>query len=189
MHDELCSCGSGRVFVRCHGDPVNEFARVQALSEARQIALLFPSARLRNVDELAESLARELADADEIDSALETAMAEVGGEESSRLVDEWSEAYPDRWASLCHTADDIAAAEHEFVKGALTAAVHERLPTPRELLVELETFVPVSHAAPSVSSTRATQSRPMSSPPERSSRTACSCTHGKFAPSYITSLN
>jgi len=58
-----CSCGSGRSFGRCHGDPRNEFARTQALAEARQVALLFPSGRLRVPEALAlaERLARALA--------------------------------------------------------------------------------------------------------------------------------
>lgn len=61
-------------FARCHGDPANEHARTQALLEARQIAVLFPSVRVRAPEALAraESVARELGDADEpTDDAIE----------------------------------------------------------------------------------------------------------------------
>lgn len=112
---------------------------MQALAEARQVALLFPSVRLRAPAalELAERLARELGDSEELDEdALES--AEIDGDEQRRLVDAWSAVYPDRWESICHTAADVGVAERELVKGALAAAIHERLPTPGELLVELE---------------------------------------------------
>lgn len=139
MQRTLCSCGSGKVFARCHGDPANEFARVQALAEARQIALLFPSVRLRSPAalELAQRLAAGLGEEEEIDEeALESAAIE--GSEARRVVDEWAATYPDRWSSLCHAAADVHAAERELVKGALAVAVHERLPTPRAMLLELE---------------------------------------------------
>lgn len=137
----LCSCGSGRSFDRCHGDPRNEFARTQALGEARQVALLFPSVRFRAQEALAlaERLARELGDDEELRAeALADAAAAIEEREARRLVDEWSAAYPDRWASLCHAAADVEAAEAELVQGALAAVIHERLPTPPELVVELE---------------------------------------------------
>lgn len=139
MQRTLCSCGSGKVFARCHGDPANEFARTQALAEARQVALLFPSVRLRSPAALglAERLAAGLGEDEEIDEeALESAAIEVS--EARRVVDEWVAAYPDRWSSLCHAAADIGAAERELVKGALAVAVHERLSTPRATLAALE---------------------------------------------------
>lgn len=137
----LCSCGSGRSSNRCHGDSRNEFARTQALAEARQAALLFPSVRLRAADALAlaERIAEALSDREQIaEDVLADAAAAIDEREAHRLVSEWSAAYPDRWSSLCHTAADVDAAERELVKGALAAAIYERLPTPPELVVELE---------------------------------------------------
>jgi hypothetical protein len=58
--------------------------------------------------------------------------------ERRRLVRAWATAYPDRWASLRHTAGDTEAAEREVVNGALDAAVHEVLPTERAVLAEIE---------------------------------------------------
>lgn len=145
MQTSPCSCGSGRSFERCHGDPRHEFARRQALLEARQIALLFPSVRPRTVDALAlaDRLAGDLGEDEELDDdALTVAAAAIEEREARRLVDEWAAAYPDRWSSLCHTSADVAAAEHELVKGAFAAAVHERLPTPPEVIMELELAEP-----------------------------------------------
>lgn len=145
MQTTPCSCGSGRSFKRCHGDPRNEFARRQALLEARQIALLFPSVRPRAPEALALAarLAGGLGEHEELeDDALAVAAAAIEERERRRLVDEWAAAYPDRWSSLCHTSADVAAAELELVKGALAAAVHERLPTPPEMVMELELVEP-----------------------------------------------
>jgi hypothetical protein len=141
----LCSCGSGKTFERCHGDPRNEYARRQALAEARQVAWLFPAVRIRDRDALAEAdrLADRLRNADDLpDELLEEAAARLNETEARRLVDEWRSAYPDRWASLVHAAGDAAASERELVMGAIAAAIHERLPTPRELLIELELTKP-----------------------------------------------
>lgn len=128
-------------FARCHGNPENEHARAQSLLEARQIAVLFPSVRLGAREALAraESVARELGDADEpTDEAVEAVAAAVDAGEARRLVESWTRAYPDRWASLVHAAADVTAAERELVRGASMVALLERLPTPRDLLVELE---------------------------------------------------
>lgn len=141
MQKTLCSCGSGRCFNRCHGDPLNEFARTQARVEARQVAVLFPSVRPRASEALAlvDRLARELGDGEELDeSALAAAASAIEERESRRLVDEWAAVYPDRWSSLAHAAANVQAAELELVKGALEAAVHERLSTPLALVMELE---------------------------------------------------
>lgn len=141
MQRDLCSCGSGRSFERCHGDPANEFARVQALAEARQIALLFPSVRLSDPRSLvlADRIAAQLGEDEEPrDEALEEVVAVVGADERRHVVDAWVSEYPDRWQSLSHTSGDVAGAERELLKGAVAAAIHERLPTPRDRLVELE---------------------------------------------------
>lgn len=141
MHRDLCSCGSGKAFGRCHGDPRNDFAREQALAEARQIALLFPSVRLSDPRalELADRIAGRLGEDEEPrDEALDQVVTAAGAEESRRVVDGWVTEYPDRWESLCHTSGDVPGAERELLKGAAAVAIHERLPTPRERLVELE---------------------------------------------------
>ena len=141
MDQTLCSCGSGRAFERCHGNPGNEFARVQALAEAREVALLFPDVRIESqlVRAFAERVAAELAASAQVpDAALEEGVCLLSREETRALVEAWSAVYPDRWASLCHTAADAVAAERELVKGAVAAEIYERLPTPRELLIELE---------------------------------------------------
>jgi hypothetical protein len=136
----LCPCGSGNPFDRCHGDPSNEFARAQALLEARQLAYLFPSVRLAaDSAAVVDRLARGLGDGQEpSEEALDAAASRVPKRERRRLVGAWATAYPDRWASLRHTAGDAEAAEHEVVKGALDAAVHEVLPTERAVLAEIE---------------------------------------------------
>ena len=137
----LCSCGSGRPFDRCHGDPANEFARDQALAEARQIALLFPSVRLSGraaLEQVALVTSRLAEDEDPDDIALQRIVDAAGVEEGQRVVDGWTSMYQDRWASLCHTAADVPAAERELLRGAAAASVHERLPTPRDRLIELE---------------------------------------------------
>lgn len=137
----LCSCGSGKTFERCHGDPRNEYAREQALAEARQIAWLFPSLRTDApaVLAFADDAARRLGAVDEVgDDVLAEGVTLLDERETRRLVDSWGETYPDRWASLIHAAGDVAAAERELVMGVLAAAIHERLPTPHELLVGLE---------------------------------------------------
>jgi hypothetical protein len=137
----LCSCGSGRRFDRCHGDPANEYARTQALVEARQVAALFPAVRLRSaaVLDFARTAARGLGSADEVpDDLLAKGVELVNDHDRRELVDSWASAYPDRWGSLCHAAGDATAAEREVVKGALEIAICEFQRTPRELLADLE---------------------------------------------------
>ena len=98
----LCQCGSGRSFERCHGDPRNEFARVQALAEARQLALLFPSVRLTSAPVLAfaERVAAELGDDGR--GRPSTCSTRVFGSwaraSSAGSSEGWRRDYPDRWA-------------------------------------------------------------------------------------------
>lgn len=141
MHRDLCSCGSGRPFGRCHGDPGNDFAREQALAEARQIALLFPSVRLTDPRSLvlADRIAAQLGEDEEPpDEALDQVVTTARPDERRRVVDAWVSEYPDRWQSLSHTSGDVARAERELLDGAAAVAIHERMPTPRDRLVELE---------------------------------------------------
>lgn len=141
MKTALCSCGSGRPFDRCHGDPANEFARTQALLEARQLAVLFPSVRLRAgvVLDFAKRAAAELAGAEVFpEDVLAEGLELVDERERRELVDGWVAVYPDRWQSLCRAAANTPAIEHEVVKGAVEVAIAERQPTPRDLLLEVE---------------------------------------------------
>jgi hypothetical protein len=138
----ICSCGSGRPFDRCHGDPANDFARAQALAEARQLAVLFPSVRLRDtrVLEFAARAAAELADVDVFpDEMIVEGFELVPKRERRELVAGWVAVYPDRWRSLSRAAGDTAAAEREVVKGAVEVVIAERQPTPRPLLEQVET--------------------------------------------------
>jgi SEC-C motif-containing protein len=138
---DLCSCGSGRPFARCHGDPRNPFARKQALLEARQLATLFPSVRLTSprILDFASRAAAELADEDELsEELLDEGARLVGESEVDALVRGWVDAYPDRWASLLHTAADERAARAAVVRGAIEVAVCEHGTTPRAVLAKLE---------------------------------------------------
>lgn len=141
MASAPCSCGSGRSFRRCHGDPANAFARTQALLEARQLAGLFPAVRLRSerVLHFAQRAAGQLGTVNEVpDELLAEGIELVAACERRELVDGWATAYPDRWQSLCHAAGDTAAAEREIVIGALDVAIAERQPVPRDLLAVIE---------------------------------------------------
>lgn len=137
----LCSCGSGRLFERCHGDSANAYAREQALLEARHIAGLFPCVRVEAPAVLAfgRALASGLSDDDELDDdELDAAFELVDPAERRRIVDAFVVPYADRWASLCRAAGDVEAAERELVLGALEVAVEERRATPRAVFQEIE---------------------------------------------------
>jgi hypothetical protein len=137
----LCQCGSGRSFERCHGDPRNGFARVQALAEARQLALLFPSVRLSSAPVLAfaERVAAELGEADELPAdVLDEGLRLVGESERSLLVESWRHDFPDRWASVVHTAADEQAVLREVTLGALEIAVATCAATPPELVAAVD---------------------------------------------------
>lgn len=138
---DLCLCGSGRTFSRCHGDPRNAFAREQALVEARQLAALFPSVRLSwpRVLAFAERFAAQLGEEEmPTEAVLDEGEQLVDAAESRRLVEGWADAYPDRWANLVRTSGDEAAVVRAATRGALDVAIAIRGTTPRELLVELE---------------------------------------------------
>jgi hypothetical protein len=146
----LCTCGSGKTFERCHGDSANAFAREQALAEARQIAWLFPAVRTDAPALLAfaDDAAGGLEAVDDVgDDVLADGLTRLDDREKRRLVDSWSGEYPDRWASLTRAAGDVAAAECELVLGVISAAIHERLATPHELLVGLEVIDPTPSVA------------------------------------------
>jgi hypothetical protein len=137
---QLCACGSGRPFSRCHGDPHNGKARAQALREAESIAWMFPSVRTDGAEATAfvDRKAREYPVGDVSDAVLREAVTLIDEHERTRVVELWSSPYADRWASLTFAAGDVKAAERAVVIGALKAAIAERQPTPRELMEPLE---------------------------------------------------
>lgn len=137
---DTCRCGSGLPFSRCHGDPRNEFAREQALQEAEQIAMLFPSVRLQGqeIDAFAERAAAACPDDDPAEDLLEEGLGLVDAPEWRRVVDGWMEVYADRWQSLTHTAGDRGATERALVKGALRCAIAERQASPHEVVEVLD---------------------------------------------------
>jgi hypothetical protein len=136
-----CACGSGLPFSRCHGDPANEFARVQALREAEGIAWMFPSVRVTGteVESFADRVALEQgSDEDVSETILEQGLALVDDDKRMGVVELWAAPYADRWASLIRASGDADAAERALVAGALRAAIAERQPTPRELVEPLD---------------------------------------------------
>jgi hypothetical protein len=135
---ELCTCGSGLPFSRCHGDARNAYAREQALREAEAIPALFPFVRVHGVDRFVERAAAAVREDDVPESLIDEGLSEVGRREWRRTVDHWAVPYADRWASLTGAAGETGAAERALVGGALRAAIQERLATPSELLEPLE---------------------------------------------------
>ncbi len=137
---DLCPCGSGLPFSRCHGDPRNDFAREQALREAEAVAMLFPSVRLQGVavDAFVRRAAEALPDDDPPAAMLDEGLAFVDAREQRRVVDSWAEPYADRWQGLVETAADPEASERALVVGAIRAAILERQSTPHELVGLLE---------------------------------------------------
>jgi hypothetical protein len=138
---DRCPCGSGLPFASCHGDPSNDYARESALREARAVATLFPSVRVRGekVETFLEGVAERLRDDEEPNEGLVAhGLTLIDEPERRRVVDSWAAPYADRWESLTHAAGDAAAAERALVLGALEVAVAERSPTPHGVLELVE---------------------------------------------------
>jgi hypothetical protein len=137
---ELCVCGSGRPFSRCHGDPRNEEARAQALHEAESIAWMFPAVRPfgSEIEAFVDRTALAQPTDDVSDAALEAGLELLDDEEHRRIVELWSDPYADRWASLTFAVGDVGAAERALVVGSLKASIAERQSTPCELVAPLE---------------------------------------------------
>lgn len=55
-----------------------------------------------------------------------------------RLVEDWARDFPDRWASVVHTAADEQAVLREATLGALEVAILMRATTPAELVAAVE---------------------------------------------------
>jgi hypothetical protein len=133
---ETCACGSGLPFGRCHGDPRNDFAREQALREAESIASFFPHVRVTGIDQFVDGIASRACEARF--AALEEIVDRIPDHERRRVVRLWSEPYADRWASMTRTAVDVEAAERALVRGAVVAALDERVEPARVLLEPLD---------------------------------------------------
>jgi hypothetical protein len=147
---DLCACGSGLPFARCHGDPGNDYAREAALHEARLVAALFPSVRVRDdaVVTFLDGIARGLGDDEEPNEELVAhGLTLIDEHERRRLIDSWAEPYADRWASLTHASGDPTAAERALVLGALEVGVAERSRTPRSSAEAVESGPGASHLA------------------------------------------
>ena len=142
--NDLCPCGSGRKFKRCHGATtaaVVAFERAEAREELRELASVFPDLRARS-DEL-ESFARRtaavLAEGEEV-------AAEVGAEgaafvtpaDRASLVDWIAAAQPDEWERLCSEVGGPDAAERELVAGVVLTTIAEWRSRPRHLLEVIE---------------------------------------------------
>lgn len=117
-----------------------------ALAEAHDIAALFPRVRPRDdvLDAFAERVARELDSVDQsvAPNRVEEGVALLDEWERRRIVDEWTGKYPDRWASLCRAAGDVALTERVVVASAVRGAISERRPAPRGVLALLEALPP-----------------------------------------------
>jgi hypothetical protein len=136
----ICACGSGLPFSRCHGDPANAFAREAALREAEAVPWMFPCVRAEGteIDAFAERAALEHPSGDVSEATLERGLDLVDAEQRAAVVASWAEPYADRWASLTRAAGGPEAAEDALVRGALRAAIAERQATPLELVRELD---------------------------------------------------
>jgi hypothetical protein len=137
---DLCTCGSGLPFARCHGDPANDYARATALGEAEAIAALFPAVRAHGaaIEVFLDELVAGPDDLAVDDSRLGEGVALLEAAERRRLVDSWARPYADRWASLTRAASDTAAAERALIVGALRMGVDERRRVPRDIVEVLE---------------------------------------------------
>jgi len=134
---DICECGSGLPFSRCHGDPSKPYARAQALREAESIAALFPAVRASGaaVEPFLEEVAAAYPAEDDVtDGVLEQGLALLDASERRRIIDSWARPYADRWTSLTTTAGDVAAAERALLVGTLRIGIAERQPTPPELV-------------------------------------------------------
>jgi hypothetical protein len=58
--------------------------------------------------------------------------------ERHRIVHEWVDVYPDRWASVCAAVGEVSLVERAFVASAVRGAISERRPVPRTLVTLFE---------------------------------------------------
>jgi hypothetical protein len=112
------------------------------LAEANDIAALFPGVRphddvfLRYAERVALSL----------DGhgplvpirIVEEGLALLDHAEQRRIVDSWSDPYPDRWAAMLADGGSEALIRRAVVAGAVRVAILERRPVSREALAVFE---------------------------------------------------
>ena len=111
-----------------------------ALSEAHDIAMLFPWVRPRDpvVEAFARQVAIEAGRPEIPQERIEEGVELVDLVERRRIVAELRGRYPDRWTSLVAAAQDARLVERAVVASAFAGAVLERLPLDRTKLAVLE---------------------------------------------------
>jgi hypothetical protein len=143
--EELCVCGSGRLFRCCHGVGGRERrqrgSELRALAELHDLALLFPCVRPRGV--AIEAFADRVAAG--IDKPRDSTPAEVAEgvalisvAERMRLVGCWRDRYPERWAKICASIGDTVLAEQGLLASTVRAAIADRVVCPPEVVADLE---------------------------------------------------
>jgi hypothetical protein len=146
VDDELCICGSGRSFRRCHGlrgsERRHHGRELHVLAEVHDLALLFPFVRPKGsaIETFAERIAAMIGD--EPRHATPTEVAEgvrlLSPGERRRLVRSWTGRYPGRWRRICSVVGDAALVERTLVASAVNAAVADRVVCPSGVVAELE---------------------------------------------------
>lgn len=146
MGDDLCICGSGRLFALCHG--LRGRARrgrgleLRVLGELHDLAFLFSFVRPRGAavaafaDRVAQAMGDDPRDTSPAEAAEGVALLSV--DERRRLVRSWADRYPERWARICRHVGDAPLAEATLVASAVRGAVADRLGPRLELVAELE---------------------------------------------------
>lgn len=146
MHEELCICGSGRPFRRCHGLRGSERRHLKrelhALGEVHDLALLFPFVRPKGtaIEAFADRLAAEMGDEPRDSTPAEVAegVRLLSNGERRRLVRSWAGRYPDRWRKVCSEVGDAGLAERALVASSVRAAVADRIVCPPAVVAELD---------------------------------------------------
>lgn len=146
MDDDLCICGSGRAFRRCHGlrgaERRHRGRELHVLGEVHDLALLFPFVRPKGtaIEAFADRVAAEMGDEPRDSTPAEVAegvrLLSVG--ERVGLIHSWAGRYPDRWRKICSVVEDAALAEQTLLSSAVRAAIADRIVCPSAVVAELE---------------------------------------------------
>jgi len=146
VDDELCVCGSGRPFRRCHGlrgsERRHRARELHALGEVHDLALLFPFVRPKGmaIEAFADRLAAEMGDEPRHTTPGEVAegVRLLSAGERRRLIGSWVDRYPDRWRKVCSEVGDAALAERTLLASAVRAAVVDRIVCPPVVVAGLD---------------------------------------------------